>query len=256
MLPRANRAQLVSMAETTAISLSNMMATLRSIDVIANNLANASTPGFKREALQFEEFLVKDRPEEGSVAPQVSSLVAPSGTMRDLRQGPIVSTASPFDLAINGEGFFVVTTPAGERYTRNGHFQLNAGGQLATSDGNLVAGDAGAITVTPGDGDVHIAAAGTVSGNQGPIGKLRLVSFSRPQMLQSEGASLYRTDQTPLGSNARLVQGGIEASNVEPVIEISRMIEVMRAYQMTASLLQSQEERDGNTLDRLGSVPK
>ncbi len=244
------------MDNTLLVSLSQQLAAYRSMDVIANNLANLSTPAFKREAVKFEEFVQQVQPSEGESGPQTVSFVKDTGVMRDLNEGRLETTNAPFDLAINGKGYFVVQTAGGERYTRNGHLSLNADGQLVTDSGDPVVGDGGPITITNDDGDVHIAADGTVSGKQGQIGKLRVVNFANERALQKEGASLYSTSQSPTAADgARIAQGMLESSNVEPVLEISHMIEVMRAYQATATLTQSQADLKRQAIDKLGSVP-
>jgi flagellar basal-body rod protein FlgF len=238
------------------VSLSQQLAAYRSMDVIANNLANLSTPAFKREAVKFEEFVQQVQPSEGQSDPQTVSFVRDTGVVRDLSEGRLERTGAPYDLAINGNGYFVVQTDAGERYTRNGHLTLNGDGQLITDSGDPVQGDGGPITVTVDDGDIHIAADGTVSGKQGQMGKLRVVDFANERALKKEGDSLYSTSQSPTTvTNAKIMQGTLETSNVEPVIEISRMIDIMRAYQATATLAQSQSDLKSRAIEKLGSVP-
>jgi flagellar basal-body rod protein FlgF len=195
-------------------------------------------------------------PAEGQSGPQQLSFVQDAGVVRDLSEGRLDTTGAPFDIAIHGKGYFVVQTPNGERYTRNGHFALDDGGQIVTSNGDAVQGDGGPITITPDDGDIHIAADGTVSGKNGQIGRLRVVDFANPRLLNKEGASLYTTTQAPVNADAFQLQAGmLEASNVSPVIEISHMIEVMRAYQATATLTQTQEDLMRQAIDRLGQLP-
>ena len=238
------------------VSLSQQMAAYRSMDVIANNLANLSTPAFKRESLKFEQFIQQVQPSEGQTGTQTLSFVKDTGVARDLTEGRLESTGDKFDLAINGKGYFAVQTAAGNRYTRNGHLTLNADGVLVTDSGDPLLGDGGPITITPDDGDVHIASDGTVSGLRGQIGKVQLVDFTDEMALQKEGSSLYSTSQSPNATpTGTIEQGMLETSNVEPVIEISKMIDVMRAYQATASLTQSQEDLKRQAIDKLGSIP-
>ncbi len=133
---------------------------------------------------------------------------------------------------------------------------LDAGGRLVTDDGNPVQGDGGDITVTPDDGQVTIAEDGTVSGKQGQMAKLKISGFSNERLMQKEGASLLSTDETHSPATTfKLTQGMIETSNVQPVVEISHMIEVMRAYQATATLSQSQEDLMRQAIDKLGQTP-
>jgi flagellar basal-body rod protein FlgF len=244
------------MDNTLLVSLSSQLAAYRSMDVIANNLANANTPAFKRESATFQEYVTQAQPAEGESGPQPVSFVKDAGDTRDLTQGHAETTNAPFDLAINGKGYFTVSTAAGNRYTRNGHFTLDGDGNIATEDGDTLQGDGGEITVTADDGDIHIAEDGTVSGAKGQIGKLKLVDFPDDSALQKQGSSLYATDQQPTDvEKPSIHQGMIEASNVQPVVEISNMIEVMRAYQSSANLTQSQEELMRNALDKLSAAP-
>jgi flagellar basal-body rod protein FlgF len=249
-----------AMDNSLLVSLSQQLAAYRAMDVIANNLANVSTPGFKREAAKFEEYVTQMRPSEEQKGPQSVSFVKDAGVMRDVSQGNVEQTGAPYDVAIAGKGFFAVQTTTGMRYTRDGHFSLDANGNLVTSQGYQVQGDGGAITITPNDGDIHIAPDGTISsvvrgvGNQ--IGKLKVVDFADSSALTKQGANLYSTGQTPTTpATVSLQQGALEASNVQPVIEISHMIEVMRAYEATATLSKSQEDLMRQAIDKLGQTP-
>jgi flagellar basal-body rod protein FlgF len=244
------------MENSLLISLSHQIASYRSMDVIANNLANVSTPAYQREEPTFNEYIAQVRPAEGQTGMQSLSFVQDAGVVRDLSEGHLNTTNAPFDMAIHGKGYFAVQTPVGERYTRNGHFGLDASGQLVTSNGDTVQGDGGAITITPDDGEVHIAQDGTVSGKNGQIGRIRVVDFANPRALTKEGASLYAAGgQSPASAEGFTLQSGmLETSNVEPVIEISHMIEVMRAYQATATMTQTQEDLMRQAIDKLGSL--
>ena len=151
-------------------------------------------------------------------------------------------------------------TPAGMRYTRDGHFSLDTNGNLVTSQGYQVQGDGGAITITPNDGEISIAPDGTISsvvrgvGNQ--LAKLKVVDFASSDSLTKQGSNLYSTSQTPnTPANVNVRQGALEASNVQPVVEISKMIEVMRAYEATASLSKSQEDMLRQAINQLGQMP-
>ena len=245
------------MDNTLLVSLSQQLAAYRSMDLIANNIANINTPAFKRESMRFQEYVQEATPAENETGPQQISFVQDKGTVRDLTQGASTHTGAPFDLAINGKGYFTVQAPDGtSRYTRNGHFTLDGSGNIVTEDGNTLQGDGGAIAVTSDDGDIHIAQDGTVSGAHGQLGKIKLVDFSDETALQKEGASLYSTGQTPTAVDTpQIQQGALEESNVQPVLEMSHMLDVLRAYQTTASLTQSQEDLERNAIDKLGAAP-
>jgi flagellar basal-body rod protein FlgF len=248
------------MDNSLLVNLSQQLAAYRAMDVIANNLANVSTPGFKRESAKFEEYITHVRPAEDQKGPQSVSFVKDAGVMRDSAQGNIEKTGATYDLALNGSGYFQVQTPAGMRYTRDGHFSLDGNGNLVTSEGYQVQGEGGAITIAPTDGDINIAPDGTVSsvvngiGNQ--LGKLKVADFANDAALTKQGSNLYSTTQTPTtATNTTMRQGALEGSNVAPVIEISKMIEVMRAYEATATLSKSQEDLMRQAIDKLGQTP-
>jgi flagellar basal-body rod protein FlgF len=247
------------MENSLLISLSQQIAAYRSMDVIANNIANVSTPGFKRESAKFEEYVTMVRPAEGQTGKQPVSFVKDAGTMRDTGQGNITTTGAPLDMALNGKGYFTITTPNGDRYTRDGHFSLNGAGQIVTSDGYAVQGEGGAITITPTDGDIHIAQDGTISsvvnGTLNQMGKLRLTDFADERSLTKEGANLYAGGGATVPATAAVVQGALERSNVQPVLEIAKMIEVMRAYEATSTLSKSQEDQSRDAITKLGTMP-
>jgi flagellar basal-body rod protein FlgF len=234
------------MDNTLLVSLSQQMASRRSMEVIANNLANASTPAFKREDVQFEEYVTPVQASEAEGGGTVNvSFVLDHGVVRDLSEGRMEQTDGQFDFALSQGGYFVVQTPQGERYTRNGHFMLDEQGRMVTTDGYPVQGDGGDITLQLEDGDLHVAPDGMMSTDQQQIGKLRIVSF-----YTAEGQTA--TDAT----NVSVHQGMIEKSNVEPVIEIAHMIDVMRAYQSSVNLTQSGEDMLKQTIEKLGAVPQ
>ena len=248
------------MDNSLLVSLSHQLASYRAMDVIANNIANVSTPGFKREAAKFEEFVAMMRPAEGQTGMQPVSFVKDAGVMRDSSQGNLEQTGATYDIAITGSGFFQVQTPAGMRYTRDGHFSLDTNGNMVTAQGYPVQGDGGAITIAPTDGQIVIAPDGTVSSVLNSVtnllGKLKVVDFANTSALIKQGSNLYSTTQTPnTPAVVGVRQGALEASNVQPVIEISHMIEVMRAYEATATLSKSQEDMMRQAVERLGQVP-
>lgn len=248
------------MDNSLLVSLSHQLASYRAMDVIANNIANVFTPGFKREAAKFEEFVAMMRPAEGQTGLQPVSFVKDAGLMRDSSQGNLQQTGATYDVAIAGPGYFQVQTPAGMRYTRDGHFSLDGNGNLVTSQGYAVQGDGGAITIAPTDGQVVIAPDGTISsvlnGVTNLLGKLKISDFANNAALTKQGSNLYSTAQTPnTPPVVNVRQGALEDSNVQPVIEISHMIEVMRSYEATASLTKNQEDMMRQAINQLGQMP-
>jgi flagellar basal-body rod protein FlgF len=244
------------MDNTQLVSLSYQVAAYRAMDVIANDLANVSTPGYKRESTKFEEYLSHPQPAEDETGPQTISFVEDAGTIRDLSQGNMQLTGDQFDLAINGPGYFAVQMPDGtQRYTRDGHFSLDATGRIVDANGDPLLGDGGAITVSTEDGDIHVGKDGIVTGLKGQLGKVKLVDFANDRALQKQGANLYATTQIPNEvETPDIEQGMLESSNVSPVTEISHMLEIMRSYQMTANLSQSQQQLTTSAIDKLSAV--
>lgn len=240
------------MENALLVGLSAQMALRRNMEIIANNLANTSTSGFKREAPVFEELLVAV--DDETAAMREVSFVRDWGVLRDMGPGPLMQTGAPLDVALEGEGFLIVRAAAGERYTRDGHLKLDAQGKLVTTEGDPVLSDGGEITIPPGETDVKIAADGTVSTKQGIAGKLRVVALP-PASLSKEGKNLYSADAAPLPvERTHVLQGMIERSNVEPVVEMTQMIEVLRAYQHSTETLNATDEMIRRATQRLGEV--
>ena len=251
------------MDNTILVGLSRQVALGRELDVVANNIANVNTTGFKADGSVFEEYL---SPTARTNLNGKVSYVQDRGTWRDLSQGAIERTGSPLDIAIDGKGFLVVQTPRGERYTRNGAFQIGPNGNLMTADGLPVLGDGGPITLQPNDRQISINANGTISVRAGTAiedsvrGKLRIVSFDPAQSMRltKDGGSTFAAPAgvTPQPDTAsRVVQGAVEKSNVRGVVEISRMIEITRTYTQIAAMLQQQSDMRTSAVDKLADVP-
>jgi flagellar basal-body rod protein FlgF len=254
------------MENGSLIGLSAQMALARRLDVVSNNIANLNTTGFKADNAIFQEFLApRARENRFNLPDRRPSFVIDRGTFHELGQGPIQPTGNPLDLAIDGNAFLVVQTPAGERYTRNGALQINSTGELVTADGSRVMGDGGPIVFQQLDRDIVVSADGRISVTEGAStkteslrGKLRLVSFANPQRLQKDGANTF---SAPAGMNptadakAKVLQGVVEKSNVNGITEMTRMIEITRAYQDIANMLRSQGETRRNAIQQLADVP-
>ena len=215
------------MENSLHIALSHQTVMQRHMETIANNIANASTSGFKGEQLMFVEFLA---PNPGG---EPVSCVQDIAVVRDFGEGDFITTSSPLDIAIHGKGWFVIDTPDRTAYTRNGHFSLNQEGQLVTSGGHPVLSNTGApIEFGPDETGIKISGDGTISTSAGIKGQLDVVRFEDEKALDKASETLFITDEVPAkAEDAKVVQGMIEGSNVKPVVEITNMIWAMRSYQ-------------------------
>jgi flagellar basal-body rod protein FlgF len=242
------------MENASLIGLSRQIALGRELDVIANNMANVSTNGYKARQSRFREFLMPGASADAfRRGDRGVSFVAETGTALDITSGAIERTGNALDAAIKGDGFFVVQTPGGERYTRNGAFTLSPQGQLVTSDGHAVMGESGPIAFSPQESAIEIGADGTVSSTQGQRGKLRLVRFADSQGLRSEGSNVFSSTAPAqaAGTAAQVQSGSLERSNVKPVVEMSRLIDVNRSYTSISSMLTRMDELRRTAISRL-----
>jgi flagellar basal-body rod protein FlgF len=236
------------------VGLSRQMALARELDVIANNMANVTTTGFKARTARFNEFVMPVASAESfKPADRPLSYVIDKGTPLDLTQGAVEMTGNPLDVALRDDNFLAVQTPGGERYTRAGSLAVNAQGQLVTQTGQLVMGEAGPITFGAGEFDLRIAPDGTVTSDQGTKGRLRQVRFANPGSLINDGNNLFSSTAAPqpAGPQARLEPGAVERSNVKAVVEMTRLMEVQRAYQSVATMMTKSDDLRSRAITRL-----
>ena len=252
------------MENALLVGLSRQAALERQLDVISNNIANVNTTGYKTDGTLFEEYLNTPAHEDNFIGgDRRVSFVQDRGTFRNFAQGPADETKNPLDVAIDGSAFLTVQTPAGERYTRDGGLHINNAGQLVTVAGNPVLGNSGPIVFQPTDHDINITPDGTITvvegnGRTNSIrGALRLVNFADAQQILKEGFNLYSAGGgAPQPDTKSIVrQGYIEKSNVNAVAEMSRLMEVSRAYTSIATLMQQQSELQKNAIQALADVP-
>ncbi len=244
------------MDNTLYVALSRQMVLRREMDVVANNIANADTAGFKVEQIMSETEVERLAVQPGSGSRNVQ-FVLDQGLARDFKQGAISQTSNPLDFAVDGEGFFRIITPRGERFTRDGRFAINDQGTLVTKAGDVVSGDGGEITLDPRRGEPTVAPDGTISQQGAPVGKLSLATFTSLSGLAKDGDGLYRNDSSDApqaAAGAKIIQAAVESSNVQPVIEVTRMIEVSREYERIARLMDQTAELDRKAIERLGRV--
>ncbi|WP_114009352.1 flagellar hook-basal body complex protein [Cohaesibacter intestini] len=244
------------MENSQLIGLSRQMVLRRKMDVIANNLANINTAGYKADNLMFKEHLMPvARMNEFQSSDRKLSYVEDDRIAHKFAPGAVVDTGNPVNAALNDEkSFFVVQGPGGERYTRNGEFDINSQGQLVTSDGLPVVGQDGPILFTTEDTNISISRDGLITSDRGEVGRFQVVTFNDMQSLKKEGYSLF-AGENPVPVDAPVVLGGrVERSNVQGVVEISRMIQVTRSYTSLAKALSQVSELRSNAIDTLGKL--
>lgn len=228
-------------------ALTRQSGLVRELQIVANNIANTTTTGFRSEDLLFSEFVQDMRD-----APSLSMATA-NVRQTSMLQGQLTETGSDFDFAIEGDGFFLVQTPAGERLTRAGSFALNQAGDLVTHDGYPVLDPGGAPLFIPPDVEsLDVGPDGTMSSEGRILGQLALVRPTDPQMMTREGGVLFASeagyDPDP---DSRISQGFLEGSNVNALAQVARLVEVQRAYEMGQSFMEAENERIRNTIQTL-----
>ncbi|HSZ67058.1 MAG TPA: flagellar basal-body rod protein FlgF [Xanthobacteraceae bacterium] len=254
------------MENALLVGLSRQMVLGHELDTIANNIANIDTTGFKADKNVFGQYLQSHASDENFNGRdrQVDFVDDRTGYI-DMAPGAIDRTGSPLDVAIDGKAYFVVQTARGQRYTRNGAFQINGAGQLVTSNGDAVLGQSGPITFQSTDHNINISLSGIITVQEGNStidaqrGTLQLASFANPQVLQKDGASTFMAPASvtpnPASTNTNVVQGEIEKSNVNGVAEMARLIEITRSYTDVANILSQEGDLRRNALSQLSQTP-
>ncbi|WP_375229540.1 flagellar hook-basal body complex protein [Roseobacter sp. S98] len=235
------------MENTGYTTLTRQSGLMREMRIVANNIANAATSGYRQEGMVFSEYVQSI---DGG-----SSLSMGQGNSRhtSLVQGALTQTGGTFDFAIEGDGFFLIGTPDGERLTRAGSFSPNAAGDLVTPDGYQVLDPGGAPVFVPaGVGDIAVAPDGTISAEGNPIGQIGVVRPLDPQQMVREDGVMFRADSGfEPAEDSNVLQRFVENSNVDAISQITRMIEVQRAYELGASFLEAEDERVRQALKAL-----
>ena len=226
----------------------------RRMDITANNLANISTAGFKAD-----EMVTEEADHTGACATDGVAdvrFVRDVGITRDMGQGEIAMTANPFDLAIQGGGFFMVQSPNGPLYTRDGAFTMSGDGRLLTADGHVVMGEGGAtIQLDPDAGAPSIGRDGAISQNGNEVGHIGMVGFAHPEDLQKVGDNLWSASgQAQTIPDGVIVQGALEGSNVRPVLELTKLIAISRAYESAAKIVSNADDMRAHAIQELGKA--
>jgi flagellar basal-body rod protein FlgF len=241
------------------VGLSRQMTLRRQLDIAANNLANVDTAGFKVERLMVKTDPLSPRgtAAQGLLGPV--KYVLDNGVARDFGQGGLERTGDPYDVGIEGDGFFAVQTAAGTRYTRDGRFTVDSQNRLVTKAGDPVVDASGSgVTLDPTMSPPSIGKDGTITqtdqhGQVNKIGKLTAVRFANLSGLSKEGDNLYSSAETPVAAtDAGLRQGMVERSNVQPMLEITSLIDITRAYERVTQMIASNQDLSKSAVERLG----
>ena len=238
------------MEAASLILLSRQTALQQQINVLSNNIANVNTTGYKGQTVQFQTYVTQPAPGEQM------NFVVDRTTLRDTSTGATTVTGNDLDLALQGDGYFGVQTPQGVQYTRSGSFSLNSTGDIVTQEGYPVLSLEGQPLNVSGEAKtIEIDQTGRILTDKGEVGKLQVVTFKNEQMMIETGHGLYQTKETgePV-TDTRVVQRALEQSNVKPVLEMTRVTEVVRAYQQTISMIQNENDRMRAAIRTLGKV--
>jgi flagellar basal-body rod protein FlgF len=237
------------------VGLSRQQTLQRALDIAANNIANADTAGFK-----LEQTMIRTEAAAPAATPGARPIayVLDAGVARDFGQGALEDTGGAYDVAIEGDGFFSVQTAEGTRYTRDGRFTVDARNQLVTKGGDPVLGANGRpITLDPTQGEPNVGKDGTISQKAGSAGRLGVVRFADLAVLTKAGGNMFAAPEgavsTP-ANDAVLRQGMVERSNVQPVLEITNLIEITRAYERVARMMDQAGDLSSRAIDRLGRI--
>lgn len=238
------------MTNTSYIALSRQVVLRSQLDAVAQNIANASTPAYKGQHIYFKEHLAR----ANQTAPL--SYVSTLEKVWDFRPGPVTQTGGELDLALSGDGFFAVDAGASIQYTRNGAFARDFDGQLVTAAGHMVLDSSDRPIPIPADaGRITVAEDGTVSGAGGEIARLKIVRFENTAALVEMGGGLFASGQPGVEAAGTVVrQGAVEGANIEPIAEMTRMIDLLRSYQSVKRMLDQDFELQRQAIDKLTRV--
>ena len=229
------------------------------LEVLANNVANISTIGYKGDRSIFQipeesEPQTFETPIEGIQS--LSPYAPPFSTVIDFSQGAIRPTGNPLDVAINGSGFFSIQTPDGVQYTRQGNFTLNSAGVLITPDGYPVQGEGGEITLEEGTVEIDLQGGIYVDGDE--VGRLRIFDFANPETLKKAGNSRFVGSDGTIAAerpeDSTFSQGYLETANVNPVRAMTEMIETSRAFEAYQKVIQSADEATSKSINDVGKT--
>ncbi|NHO32919.1 flagellar basal-body rod protein FlgF [Acetobacter fallax] len=241
------------MDNTTYIALSRMDTQMRAMSVLANNLSNADTPGYKASHVLFSDYLVTQKGDHTAAGSSTEAYNQDRATWRDFTQGTLQQTGNPLDIAITGEGFFSVMTAQGVRLTRNGRFQRLADGRITDGAGNTLLDRTGQpVQLRPEDRTINLASDGTLSTENGVAAEIGLVTVDNPYTLSGEGNQVFRaTTPTRQMDTKELRQGMVEGSNVNAMTEMTQLVQLQRDFEVASNLVESESTRRQNAIDKI-----
>jgi flagellar basal-body rod protein FlgF len=241
------------MDTTSTIAASRLVAQQRVMDVIANNIANANTPGYKAERVQFSDWLMRQHASDRPQSDRTVAYTQDRATWREQQTGTLTHTGNTFDLSLTSDGYFTVSTSHGPRLTRDGRFGLMPSGTITDGAGDALLDNNGRpIVLSPTDTQISIAGDGTISSENGQLAKIGVVRPTNSMLLTAEGNTLFRSDsQTTPVTSPGIVQGSMEDSNVQPVLEMTRMMDGLRQFQFVTQFIQAEGDRQQSAIDKL-----
>lgn len=242
------------MSDGIYTALSGAVAMDRNLDVLGNNLANVSTPGFKSIKPSFEAVLAQTQGADTvGGGPDARRDVSISAMSTDLRQGALVQTGNDLDVALEGEGFLSVDTPAGVRYTRRGTMSINAEGELSIG-GQAVRAVGGGGIVVPEQAFITIEADGAVFADDVLVGQVEIMRFNNPAAVTPAGGGFYEGNGAVPDEETELVQGFLEESNVNAVWGMTELIRTTRVFEATQKAIQTYKDMDQKLVSEIGRI--
>jgi flagellar basal-body rod protein FlgG len=236
-------------------AISGSLAMMNQLDVLANNLANVNTPGFKKDTISFEAVMAASALQGSDGSADTPALATGSYSI-DFSAGSVKVTDNTFDIALDGDGFFAINTPQGKAYTRQGNFKMDANSKLVTADGYEVLGGGAPIIIN--GGSVSFDAKGKIFVEGQAAGSIDVLDFPKPYDLRKIGSALFMPndpDAIPQATKDTVVrQGYLEGSNVNSLEEMVRMIETTRSSETCQRMIQSYDQLTGKAVNDLGKV--
>lgn len=247
------------MDNTNYIALSRQMALWKQMDVVSNNMANMNTSGYKGNEAVFTTYLAKTENAAKGIVGNPLYFTEDYGTYKNFSEGMIAHTGNALDVAIKGDAFFAVETADGEKYTRKGQFSLSSDGSIVTNDGYpLLSENRTPFYVGPNDREISITSSGEILTENGSLGRMRLASFADNQKLQKIADTLFEnTDGNTVeynGGNYEVIQKAVEKSNVEPISEMTKLINIQRSYEYVQQMIDTEHERLSNTISAFAQM--